>query len=124
MKHIRIKIKMTLLTLLVLIGLVVLTAVTIAEMKGMNTDFIVQQEETIRTNYDQNIKQQVENAISLLDSVYSRYESGELTLSEARKSGADLLRDLRYGDNAISGQTPMMVPTLFCREMTQRAPTV
>ena len=99
MKHIRIKIKMTLLTLLVLIGLVVLTAVTIAEMKGMNTDFIVQQEETIRTNYDQNIKQQVENAISLLDSVYSRYESGELTLSEARKSGADLLRDLRYGDN-------------------------
>ena len=55
-------------------------------------------EQTINTNYDLNIKSQVDNVITLLDSVYEKYESGELSLEESKKLGADLVRDLRYSD--------------------------
>lgn len=53
-------------------------------------------EQTIRNNYDTSIKNQIENVITLLDGVYKKYESGEITLEEARELGADLVRNLRY----------------------------
>ncbi len=53
-------------------------------------------EQTIYNNYDVNIRNQVENVITLLDGVYEKYESGELTLEESKKLGADLVRNLRY----------------------------
>ncbi len=55
-------------------------------------------EQTINSNYDMNIKSQVDNVITLLDGVYKKYESGELSLEESKKLGADLVRDLRYSD--------------------------
>lgn len=90
---------MTFLTLLVLIGLVVLTTVSILEMQSMSSSFLAEHEETIRTNYDTELKRQVDTAISLLDAAYGMYESGELTLAEAEKLGADLLRELRFGED-------------------------
>lgn len=43
------------------------------------------------------IKSEVETALSLLQAIFARSERGEMTLDEARKLGADLLRELRYG---------------------------
>ena len=99
MKNISIKLKMTLLTLIVLIGLIVFTTVSIWEMQTMDEHFVAEHEETVRNNYDQNIREQVENALSMLDAVYAQVEAGELTLEEGKKLGADLLRELRYGEN-------------------------
>jgi len=45
------------------------------------------------------IKSEVQTAISMLASVNSKVISKELTLDQAKKLGADLLRDLRYGDD-------------------------
>lgn len=45
------------------------------------------------------IKAQVDNVISLCQSIYNRYEKGEYTLDEAEKLAADQIRDLRYGNN-------------------------
>lgn len=56
-------------------------------------------EEAVRNQYDESIRQQVENAISMLDQYYAAYEAGECTLEEAKKQGADMLRELRYGDS-------------------------
>ena len=56
-------------------------------------------EKQIRQDYDEAIKEQVDNAISMLDTFYKTYEEGNLTLDEAKKLGADTLRELRYGDN-------------------------
>jgi signal transduction histidine kinase len=56
-------------------------------------------EQTIRNSYDSNIKKQVDNTITLLEGIYKKYESGELTLEEAKALGADLIRTLRYDDN-------------------------
>lgn len=43
------------------------------------------------------IKSQVETAISMLQTIYSKHQNGELTLEQAKQLGADLLRGLRYG---------------------------
>ena len=43
------------------------------------------------------IKSEVETAISMLQAVYAKYQNGEMTLEQAKKLGADLLRELRYG---------------------------
>lgn len=55
-------------------------------------------EQTIYQNYDLSIKSQVDNIVTLLDGVYKKYESGELTLEESKKLGADLVRNIRYDD--------------------------
>ena len=46
-----------------------------------------------------NRSRQVDNVISLCQSIYNRYEKGEYTLDEAEKLAADQIRDLRYGNN-------------------------
>jgi methyl-accepting chemotaxis protein len=43
------------------------------------------------------IKSQVETAVSMLQAIHAKYQQGEMTLEQARKLGADLLRELRYG---------------------------
>lgn len=49
-------------------------------------------------DYDNKIKEQVDNAISMLSAVYTKHEEGEYTLEEAEALGADLLRAMRYGE--------------------------
>jgi methyl-accepting chemotaxis protein len=44
------------------------------------------------------IKSEVETALSMLQAIYKKHQQGEMTLAQAKKLGADLLRELRYGD--------------------------
>ncbi|MCX5817628.1 MAG: cache domain-containing protein [Proteobacteria bacterium] len=46
---------------------------------------------------DMLIKSEVETAVSMLQAVFLKYQKGEISLEQARKLGADLLRELRYG---------------------------
>ena len=43
------------------------------------------------------IKSEVETAVSMLQAIFTMHQQGELTLKQAKKLGADLLRELRYG---------------------------
>jgi methyl-accepting chemotaxis protein len=43
------------------------------------------------------IKSEVETAVSMLGAINSRQQRGEITMEKAKKLGADLLRELRYG---------------------------
>ena len=45
------------------------------------------------------IKSEVETAISMLQAIYVKHQEGEMSLEEAKKLGADLLRELRYGSD-------------------------
>ncbi len=56
-------------------------------------------EAQIRSSYDLNIKNQVENAVSLINNIYNKQVAGEYTEEEAKKLAADLIRETRYGDN-------------------------
>lgn len=98
MRNISVKVKMILMAIITFIGLMTLGGVTILELRALRNDATEILETSIRTDYDQNIKEQVENAISMLDAVYNRYENGECSLQEATDMGATLLRDLRYGE--------------------------
>ena len=43
------------------------------------------------------IKSEVETAVSMLQAIFTKHQEGEMSLVEAKKLGADLLRELRYG---------------------------
>jgi methyl-accepting chemotaxis protein len=43
------------------------------------------------------IKSEVETAVSMLQAISNKQQQGEMTLEQAKKLGADLLRELRYG---------------------------
>ena len=98
MKNLSVRIKMTILAIVTLIGLLVMGIFAIRQLVALGGDSKAVLEQSIRESYDENIRNQVENAISMLDAVYGKYEAGECTLEEAKKQGADLLRELRYGD--------------------------
>lgn len=98
MKNLSVRVKMILLAVLTLTGLLVMGGFSIRQMLRLQEDASALLEESIRNDYDENIRNEVENAISMLDAVYAKYEAGEYTLEEAEKTGADLLRELRYGE--------------------------
>ncbi|EJO5346808.1 cache domain-containing protein [Clostridium botulinum] len=56
------------------------------------------QRKTMLQSYDLSIKNEVETSISVLQGVNKRYEKGELKLDQAKKLAANLLRDMRYGE--------------------------
>ncbi len=98
MKNTSVKVKMILMSIITLIGLLALGGFMISQLKNFEESATILLDESIRADYDQSIREQVQNAISMLDSVYAGYEAGNYTLEEAKEMGADLLRDLRYGE--------------------------
>ena len=49
--------------------------------------------------YDDSVKFQIQNVITLLNSVYSEEQSGRLTRKQAQAQAIKLIKDLRYGDD-------------------------
>ncbi len=95
--NIRTKLSIFVASILTLIIAIVATFLCSAYRSEQNGLQLIEQ--TIRNNYDTNIKSQVDSTITLLEGIYKKYESGELTLEEAKAFGADLVRNLRYDDN-------------------------
>ena len=99
MKNISVSLKMTILTFLVLVGLIGISAVVVMELKQTTEEMIAQEEQVIRSDYDKNIKEQVQNALSMLEKINAMIEEGKYSRKEGEKLAADLLRELRYGDD-------------------------
>lgn len=55
--------------------------------------------QTLYDDYDEQIKGETENVITLLEGIYAKQQSGEYTEEEAKKLAADLVRDIRYGES-------------------------
>ena len=98
MKNLKVKFKMLILVICVLLMAFFSLLLSRYYLDSMKNTALSQLEEQIRADYDTNIKEEVQNAISMLDAVNKKYENGEYTLDEAKKIGADLLRDMRYGE--------------------------
>lgn len=94
----KIRIKMFILSLITIIMMLLITVITIHNQIVINEKALNSLEQTIRKDYDINIKNQVENVITLLDGINKRREAGELTLEQAKKLSADLIRNLRYNN--------------------------
>lgn len=99
MKNLKMSVKLSMILVLVFIMVMGSGFSAIKGMKTISSHADDALEEEVRNQYDESIRQQVDNAISMLDQYYAAYEAGECTLEEAKKRGADMLRELRYGDS-------------------------
>lgn len=98
MKNLSVKMKMLILVAFVFLGIAGICLFSVTWLIEMEKSEEAVLRESIEADYDENIRNQVDNAISMLDAVYAKYEAGNYTLEEAKKLGADLLRELRYGE--------------------------
>ena len=99
MKNLKVRHKLSLVLVLIVLLIAGSASSSIKGMSELGKRSNATLEAEARTQYDNQIKQQVENAISMLAHYYSMYEAGECSLDEAKKQGADMLRDLRYGED-------------------------
>jgi len=55
--------------------------------------------EKLKTSSSQDIliKSEVETVVSMLQAIFIKHKEGEMSLVQAKKLGADLLREIRYG---------------------------
>ncbi|WP_160689775.1 methyl-accepting chemotaxis protein [Clostridium sp. C2-6-12] len=98
LNNLRVRTKLLLLILLIFIAISGIAVVNIQKQSEANKVSLDVLEKTIRQDYDEYIKSQVNNVISLLDGINKKYKDGEYTLEEAKKLSADLVRGLRYKD--------------------------
>lgn len=99
MNNIKVRTKLVIVMVLALIALALCAVISNTSLSGLGNNALDIIENDMRSSYDEQIKAQVDNVISLCQSIYNRYEKGEYTLDEAEKLAADQIRDLRYGNN-------------------------
>ena len=99
MKNLSIRIKMYMLLAIIAIAMSVVNVLACHDLNQEKALFMKRLEAAMRSEIDVELKTQTESACSVLQAVYNKYESGEYTLDEAKKLGADILREMRYGEN-------------------------
>ena len=99
MNNIKVRTKLVIVMVIALIALALCTVISNTSLSRLGNNALDIIENDMRSSYDEQIKAQVDNVISLCQSIYNRYEKGEYTLDEAEKLAADQIRDLRYGNN-------------------------
>lgn len=95
MKKISTKIILMAVSIVVLTSLIIGTFVIIQNY-NTNKSMVASLGKTMRDDFDIQIKNQVQNAASMLDGINKRLEKNEITLEQAKKLGADQLRGLKY----------------------------
>ncbi|WP_297424140.1 methyl-accepting chemotaxis protein [Clostridium sp.] len=83
-----------------IVGVVTLlvSIISINQLRQSNQEAIHQYEVTLRDGYDKNIKNQVDNVITLLNGINKMQADGKLTEDEAKKQARNLIKDLRYDE--------------------------
>ena len=98
MKNLSVKVKMTIIGLLVVVFMGVSVYYSVSSMRAIDKRILQEQEINLRKDYDDSIKQQVEQVITLLDSFKADIDAGIYTQEEGMKLAADKVRGLRYGE--------------------------
>ncbi len=99
LKNLKVRTKIIILATFILLMTVCMAVVSLMNQIRYSRENTIGLEDSIRSNYDLNIKNQVENAVSLINNIYKKQVAGEYTEEEAKRLAADLVRELRYGDN-------------------------
>lgn len=98
MRNIKVSLKMLIFQISVLFALVLAGVMSMYFMRMEGKQSVDTLEIAIRNDYDESIKDQVTNVISLIDTIYQKHQAGEYTLDEAKLLAADLVREIRYKD--------------------------
>ena len=99
MKNMSVRVKLILLIVIASVGLAAAGAFAVMGMASIRMDAIAAEEVALREDYDNNLKNEVETAITLLEEYNAKYEAGKCSLEEAKKQAADMLRELRFGED-------------------------
>lgn len=99
MKNLSVVVKMTIIGVLVVVFMVFSISFSVSSMKSINSRILQEEEDNIRKDYDNRIRQQVEQVISLLDCYQANINAGIYSKEEGMKLAADTVRQLRYGDD-------------------------
>lgn len=97
MKNLSVSLKMAIIGILVVVFMVFSVNFSVTNMKSINRRVLQEEEDNIRKDYDDSIRQQVEQVISLLDCYKADIDAGVYTREEGMKRAADMVRQLRYG---------------------------
>ncbi|MBC8080871.1 MAG: methyl-accepting chemotaxis protein [Gorillibacterium sp.] len=97
MKSIRTKIILLACTV-TLITATIITGISVYWFQKNNDQFLSQLSTSLRGDYDNMIKQEVETAVSMLQAIVKQSETVQISRADAQKIGADLLRELSYGE--------------------------
>lgn len=99
MRNLNVVVKMAIIGVLVVVFMIFSINFSVTSMKSINSRILQEEEENIRKDYDDKIRQQVEQVISLLDYYQANIEAGVYSREEGMKLAADAVRQLRYGDD-------------------------
>lgn len=97
MKNLSVKLKMGIIGLMVVIFMIFSINFSITSMQAINNRILQEEEKNIRKDYDDHIRQQVEQVISILECYKENIDAGVYTKEEGMKLAADMVRKLRYG---------------------------
>ena len=98
MNNVKVQTKLIIVMLATIVALVLCAIISSESMKQLESKALETLEADERASYDEQIKQQVDNVISLCQTIYDQYQAGVHTEEEAKKLAADEIRQLRYGD--------------------------
>lgn len=98
MNNVKVQTKLVIVMLTTIVALVLCAIISSESMKQLQSKALETLEADERASYDEQIKQQVDNVISLCQTIYDQYQAGVYTEEEAKKLAADEIRQLRYGD--------------------------
>lgn len=94
----KIKTKIAILNAAFFVIILLLQAMSVFFLERFKKDTLAVYEEEIRHSYDIRIKEQVQGACSMLDSVNEFAKANGYGEGWAKKTGADILRNMRFGE--------------------------
>ncbi len=97
--NLKVRTKLVILTGVAAVSMCVMGVMNMRGMEKSYLQAVSSMKDVLYDDYDAQIKGQVENVITLLEKIYAEYQSGAYTEEEAKKLAADLVRELRYGEN-------------------------
>ena len=98
MNNVKVQTKLSIVMLATIVALVLCAVISSESMKQLQSKALETMEADERESYDEQIKQQVDNVVSLCQTIYDQYQASVYTEEEAKKLAADEIRQLRYGD--------------------------
>ncbi|MCR4943724.1 MAG: methyl-accepting chemotaxis protein [Clostridium sp.] len=96
----KLKTKFIRLNIVIVIAVAIATgSLSVIFLNKNNKNTMTNYEEALKDGYDNVIKYQVENVISLLNGIYNKQINGQLSEDEAKEEAKNLVKSLRYNED-------------------------
>ncbi len=97
--NLKVRTKLIILTVIAAASMGVIGILNLNGMQKSYDQSVSSMKTVLYSDYDAQIKGQVDNVITLLEQVYAQCEAGGYTEEEAKELAAGLVRELRYGES-------------------------